>query len=790
MINRISKWFIGCLAALVLFVSLSSTMGTVEAVSSGVVEIAASEIDQGQQYNEDGEVVEEGEEDGSKGGWLMPDFVYDLLQKIDELLQTFKDLMSGKLIKDAIEGFIVMSIDEAMSPLYDAFAKGYLFTPHIAEMDSVHKGWSIFMILGMASLFLALLWLTARVISGKKELKSLIKVFLVCFIVTYFSLTILNILNVGVNWFSQEMIQGILGTKNIQYQGLDGQQVLKALIVGVDGITDPTYAGQTLGQVVVETPGGVFTLIMYSLLNVLPLYLIVLVKQLLLIALAIFVCVWISYTAFTGKYEAMMGFFNLYTRSVLVGLFCSLHWSVFVQQQTQWSKGEGFLSALGIPPIFMAIVSGLALIVFFYFFWMKAVFKAMTKPLTLDGATAIEKMGEWGMKGSSALSNLGKRMGSEGMQKKAMDWSKSSENLKESGERLRNQRSVSLQTMASSLTGGASEALQGVQYTAPEKWIEDSGNVIATEVFEVELGSSEIKSSGLNIYDTLSDKGFEMGKLLHVPVEERAGMSEQLKLLNEEYEDDVMWNEETGYLFLKGETPAMVDKLKEEGFDTSNITDGVGRDDLVVDMDSRKTIAIHDNKKSQKALKTVEEELSVYTETKLDPALAQKAYTQITNRDEYTWSQDLLLENGKLLIPNDHMDEINEVLEGMLSELKEKPRIDFPRHSQFANDMVNEWRQSGQVSWADKIEIAPDQSHIYIPEEYKKDFEAQFEAYRKGRIPFWQAKNGKVYVIKDGVPVDHGQPPINGMDMGSFEKFKADMLHEHSKRNSATGKKE
>ncbi|MGG4108814.1 hypothetical protein AAXB25_33470 [Paenibacillus lautus] len=783
MINRINKWILGSLAALVLFIGLFNTAGTVEAVSGGAK--AAKEIAQNQQQSTgDGESAEEEGEEGDKGGWLIPDFVYDLLQKIDDLMQTFKDLMSGKLIKDAIEGFIVMSIDEAMSPLYDAFSKGYLFTPHIAEIDSVQKGWSIFMILGMASLFLAILWLTIRVISGKKDLKSLLKVFLVCFIVTYFSLTILNILNVGVNWFSQEMIQGILGTKDIQYQGLDGQQVLKALIVGVDGITDPTYSGQTLGQVVVETPGGLFTLIMYTLLNVFPLYLIVLFKQLLLIGLAIFVCVWISYTAFTGKYETLIGFFNLYTRSVLVGLFCSLHWSVFVQQQTQWSKGEGFLSALGIPPIFMAIVSGLLLIVFFYFFWIKPVFKAVNKPLTLNGADAVGKIGEWGLKGSSALSNLGKRMGSEGMQKKAMDWSKASENIKDAGERLRNQRSVSLQSMASSMTGGVSESLQGVQYSEPERWLEESGNITVTEDYEVELGASEIKSSGLNIYKTLSDKGFETGKLLHVPDQERSLMTEQLKTLKEEYKDDVVWNEQTGHLFLKGETPSMVDKLKEVGFDTSNVHDGVGRDGLIVDLDTKQALKIQDTKKSQQALETVEEELPVYTETKLSPDLAQKAYNQLTNRDEYEWSSDLLMENNKLWIPKEHEEEINEVLEEMISEKREKPRYDFPRHSQFAKEMIDEWKQS-HLAWADKIEVAADQSHVYIPEEHKDDFEKHYEAYRKGKVPFWQAKNGKVYVIKDGVPVDHGQPPINGLDMGSFEKFKAEMLHQHNKKNAA-----
>ncbi|AIQ16740.1 hypothetical protein H70357_08770 [Paenibacillus sp. FSL H7-0357] len=60
-----------------------------------------------------------------------------MIHKVDDMIQSFKDLMSGKLIKDAIEGLVVLLVDELMSPLYDAFAKSYLFTPQIAEIDKV-----------------------------------------------------------------------------------------------------------------------------------------------------------------------------------------------------------------------------------------------------------------------------------------------------------------------------------------------------------------------------------------------------------------------------------------------------------------------------------------------------------------------------------------------------------------------------------------------------------------------------------------------------------------------------
>ncbi|MFD2879939.1 hypothetical protein ACFTAO_34485 [Paenibacillus rhizoplanae] len=85
------------------------------------------------------------------------------------MIQSFKDLMSGKLIKDAIEGLVVLLVDELMSPLYDAFAQSYLFTPQIAEIALVQSGWSLFMIIGLVLLFIGISWLTFKIIQGKKR---------------------------------------------------------------------------------------------------------------------------------------------------------------------------------------------------------------------------------------------------------------------------------------------------------------------------------------------------------------------------------------------------------------------------------------------------------------------------------------------------------------------------------------------------------------------------------------------------------------------------------------------
>ncbi|WP_438498681.1 hypothetical protein, partial [Paenibacillus sp. IHBB 3054] len=282
--------------------------------------------------------------------WYIPDWVDDMIHKVDDMIQSFKDLMSGKLIKDAIEGLVVLLVDELMSPLYDAFAKSYLFTPQIAEIDLVQSGWSIFMIIGLVSLFIGISWLAFKIIRGKKDLGSLLKVFLLCFVATYLSLTALNIANVGINWMASKMFEGIIGTSGITYEGLDGQQILKAMIVGADGITEASYAAQTLGELTVSTSGGIFNLLGYLILVVLPLYVVAVVKTLVLMFMAILVNLWITQSAYTGKFETMLGFANLYVRTLIVGLICGLHWAIFVKMQTDYGEGTGFSAAIGIPP--------------------------------------------------------------------------------------------------------------------------------------------------------------------------------------------------------------------------------------------------------------------------------------------------------------------------------------------------------------------------------------------------------------------------------------------------------
>lgn len=717
--------------------------------------------------------------------WYIPDWVDDMIQKVDDMIQSFKDLMSGKLIKDAIEGLIVLLVDELMSPLYDAFAKSYLFTPQIAEIAMVQSGWSLFMIIGLVLLFIGISWLTFKIIQGKKDLGSLLKVFFICFVATYFSLTVLNIANVGINWMASKMFEGIIGTSGIAYEGLEGQQILKAMIVGSDGITEASYAAQTLGELTVSTSGGIFSLLSYLLLVVLPLYVVAVLKTLVLMFMAILVNLWITQSAYTGKLETMIGYANLYLRTLLVGLICGLHWAIFVKMQTDYGEGTGFSAAIGIPPIIFAILSALALLVFFFFFWLKPLMKATQNPMTLNGAQVVESMGKWGERTSTSLDSMGKRMGSEGVQKKALSMQEASKRMQNAAERMRTQRSVGRDKMVSSLSGGLSESVQGIAYHEPEEWLEEGGQVHVDIEHELAFGESEIKSSALNISTVLGEEGFRSVSLLQAPVAQRKQLTKKLSTLKKEYQDDVQWDERTGELILAGHTLDMLPQLEQDGFDVSAIREGMYKDGAFVDLNSAPQITmLKDTTEAEQAVKQIKEALPLYTQAKLPQGKASAAYHALQDRaDEYPWVKELLLEQGALWLPDDYLEEATEVLEGMLAQTTRKIRYNFPRHSRFAATMVEAWERSGSVKGlVEVLELANDESHVYVPEEHLSEFQKAYDSYRKDRIPYWRAKDGAVYVIKDRVPVNYGQPPLDGLDMGSFEKLQKEMLHRHEKQ--------
>lgn len=726
------------------------------------------------------------DEDNPDSPWYVPEWVDTLIKKIDGMLQMFKDLMSGKLIYDAVEGFVVSGIDEMLAPLFGTFAKSYLFTPRVAEIEIVYKAWSLFTIVGIASLLVGLLFLIKKVTKGRKDLKLLLKVFSVCIVATFLSLTILNITNVLVNMITQEALAGIVGVTDISYQGLDGPQILKAFIIGSEGITNPELVAKTLGQIVVDTEGGVFSLIGVVIFVVLPLFIVSVAKVLILIIIAIFVAVWISYTAWSGKYETLIGLFNLYIRTLIVGLICAIHWAVFVKLQTNYSAGEGISAEIGISPIIFSMLSVAVILLFLFFFWLRPIWNAVKDPVQLGGGKAVENMGKWGKKASLGMNAVGKRMGAETLQKKALDYADASQRMLDYGKNIQEQRSSSMSRIASSMTGGASEALQGITYSLPEKWLEENGSVISSNQYDLDLNETVISATAFTMREDLTDEGFTEAAVLFVEPEERAKMTKQLEVLLPEHKESVYWDEGTGELYMTNETPAMIDNLKASGFNVSSLNQGMSKEGAFVDLDRKTTRVLNNTKQTLEALDTVHEVLPCYTQAGLNTSQAKEAYDHLMLREsEFPWVSELSFNKGELWIPDRLIDVAKPVLDGIFSTKESQARLTLPRGSEYLDDMVDDWEKSGKYKdLLDTMEVDGNNNYVLVSQDQKAAFQKADAEYRKDRTPYWRTKDGKTMVIIDSQPVDNGQPPLKGLNMGSFEKLQANMHAKHQDSRS------
>lgn len=723
--------------------------------------------------------------DDEGGGSLVPQFILDLMKKIDSLLQNIQDLMSGKLLHDAIQGLVIMWVDEMLTPLYSGFTS-YLFTPRIAEVDVVFKGWTIFSIMGAVGILIGSLILGWNIVRAKKDLSALLKSFIVSFFAIIASLTILNIINVGVNWITQVSMEGIIGTTGIQYQGLRGEQILKAIILGADGITDKTLEDQTLGQLVAATQGGLFNLFIFVANIAAPLWFIGVFKTLLMMLMAIFVGCWITYTAYSGKLETLIGFSNLYIRTAFVGYLSALHWAVSVRLQTDYSTGTGFSAAIGIPPLYVAILSAWVMIIFFYFFWIKPVWKAIRQPVTLGGGEVVKKAGDYGQRMSAAMNAIGKRLGSDGLQSKSLSLANKAKRVSEVGEMMKQQRFIKSSRAVSALTGGVSEVLQGVKYKEmPDLWMEKAGSVVnKTSVQLPTENSLYTTASAREIYAALKPQGYQGASVVQIDSQYDDLLPQALQSIQAKHKDAVSWNEKTRELLIKNNSGAVMNRLKDYDISIDSAVHGYAKDNVFVNTKTQKIVNFGDakNPKNAEALKNAVDTLGGYRKVQLNPDEAQNVHRNLQqSQKKNPWAAKVVQRSDGLMIPVQAMKEAVPMIESMVSKVSTKMQINLPTHSRFLSDMVEDWKNNPDTEeLARSLEVMGDGYSVLVPKEKMESFNNQYYTYRKGRTLYWRTRKGQYMTVAEGgVPMAIGAAPAHGLNMGSYEKLQEETLSRH-----------
>lgn len=721
--------------------------------------------------------------------WYIPDWVEDLGDKMDSIIETLKDLISGKLLFDAIHNFVVMLVDEGLAPLYNVFAKSYLFSPRVAEIDAVHTAWSFFTIVGLVGLFIGSLILAQQVIKGKKELKGILKIFIICFVAAFLSLTIINIINVAVNWITQLMLENMLKTENIDYQHLGGQEIVKAMVVGRHALTDQAMMAKTAGQLIADSEGGLSTLFIVSLVVILPLYLVSALKVLLLIVLAIFVALWITGAAFSGKLEVLVGYANLYIRTLLVGLLLALHWGIFVKSQSSYGTGVGFAYSIGISPTYLACLSVILLLFLLYFFWIKPILAAVRDPITLGGGKVVEQLGDWGEKTSERLNGIGKRLGSEDIQQRSLDLKRNSQRLAEYGRRMQEgQKQLLTSKMLSKATGGISEELQGIRYEEPQVRAQETGTMA-----QVTLQPSEFafrNSSSSEIKQTLSKQGFANASKLSMRAEDRMAANEIVQRMqqNGALKPYLHWNSNQGELMVTGDDSVLRKVIS--GFDNAKLSVaatayGMTNEGVFVDVQSGMVQTLGESARTQKTMEQMQHADHLYSKVKMTADEAKAAMSILQHETAKPWVTKVIQNNGELWIPTDAYEEAIHMIGPMLK--RQVMRIDMPEGSRFLPDLLANIKQTN-ASLHEALSADTAKNTVLVREDQVSAFHASFNAFRKDRVPYWRTSSGQIKVIIDGVPVDYGGVPHNGMDMGSFEKLQTQAMRK-SKKDETTKEK-
>ena len=731
------------------------------------------------------------------GGWSFPDWgeflsplkniLSDAGDKIDRVTTSVSDVMSGQFLKDAVDNLFVLWVDEMNRPLYDVFSKVYLFTPRMGSIDFVYGLWSMITMLCIILLIIGIGVLANQIIKGKKDLKSLMKVFIIALVSSALSLTVLNIIQVVMNWGTHTMMEGMLDTQDIDYTALGGEDILKAIAVGLDALTDPEYMQFTLAALL-KDQGGIMTLFLYSFIVIFPLYLIAVIKLIVLIIMTVGVGFWITYMSYTGKVEALIGFLNIYIRTLLLGGAITLHWTLFVKAQTDYMNGEGIFAVTGIAPVLAAPISMLLFYILFFFLWLRPVWRAVRDPIALNGGEAVEKAGKLSERASTSLQSIGKRLGSEYMQRKGLNFGEASKKMQQTGQRMQDmsRQSITSKRMLSKATGGVSEAIAGVRYELPQKWSEEQGTVTTLKAKPISFEGTHVKSDPHEVAHRLKSAGFAAAQILQVPKDERKDMQRLLETgFQKKYGDAISYKESTGQLVLSGhQAQAALREMKDEQFTTNQVKQGHIKEGVIVHQDGAITMLAHDEK-AKEALQTVKDKLPTYTKANLTKDEAAEAYKRLTTTTEWKlkpWIKTIQLRDDGLWIPESDVGELTPLLQKMRKTDVHQVRVNMPSGSAFLPKMLEDLKQQGRYSdLLDAVEANAKGNYIMVQQEQLPHFYQAYDDYRKDRTPYYKSSNHKVKVIIDGVPVNYGAAPLNGLDMGSFEELQKSALRQHGK---------
>lgn len=721
-------------------------------------------------------------EDSSFLDFGITDKINELSDTIADIFKTLKDFMSGKLMFDAFVGFMVLLGDSAVNQVYDLFEKSFLFTPRVAEIQSVQDGWTFFVYISLIILLISIMMVIISVLRGNASPGPLIKVIAICFLCSLFSLTIINVLNVLLNWGIHSTINYLMDGTGITYAKLNGQEVLKALIVGEKGISGETFKEETVMKILSGENGGLFTMVFFSVLVILPLSMFTVVKVIALLALAIGCALYICAAALTGKVEPIIGFMNIFVRTLIACYSLAAFWAGMAKLQTDTMNEKGLLFAIGFPAMWVVIIGSTLLSIGLYHFWIKPLVAAVKDPVNLAGGLALEGLGNVGEKMSDFLGNVGDRFGLKGLQKRADKWKKSSQEMANHGIQMQNEREKTKQMKqlkkAALLQDGEGVETAQQQIAAPTDWIAAVEDIQEDDVIRADFKEMSLLETGPTLQKMMKKEGFETLTGISLDKEATQKASQWLDKLTDKQKAALNVKQYTSRetpdggieLTTSGKPDALLKAMEKEGIEAT-VTTHYDKNGLWINGQTGH-ITTDGTVEAENALETLQESYGTYERVDMPIEQAKEALKK-AKKAGAEWAKYAIMQEDGLWVTSVDLDQASIDLGTSRGTVTDIQKVSLPEGSQFMNQMLDDWEQSGlHHNLLSKIRTEESDSELFIPAEYFDEFEQAYEEYRTGRPLYWTTKNGEIKVIQDQVAVNYGtSPPANGLDMGSFEKY-------------------
>ncbi len=701
--------------------------------------------------------------------------IWDLVDKINSLIKMLQDFVTGKLLYKALTGVVVTFSDETTATAYDLFEKSFLFMPRVAEIDFVYQSWSFMTYIGFGILVFGFGMIAVHIFKGRTPLQGVLKTYIICTLLMYASLSVVNIINVGFNLLTEVTLNGLTSSVQVDYKTIKGDNIIKAFALGSDALTTSTYKEQSIMQILSSEKGGVFTMLMFGLTVLLPLCIFVVLKIAASILLPILFPFYISWASLRGKMESVIGYLNITLRTYLAGFAMSSFWGHIIKMQTDTANKKGILFDMGISPTWYAIVLSVILAILLVLFWVIPLVHAVRDPIYLAGGKTLEAMGSLGSRMSNALGDIADRHGLKGLRNAADKWNSSAGKLAERGRRMQDERKRTTDNRGQKIgqlqKGAGKQSRKERAITSPIDWISGTETMEEEDRTPVGFGELGIFYPPKELAARMGAYGLKQRTRLKLSPEDFDVFQAMQKNLPDEMKSLIQaTNADQQTITLEGDGRALSKLLKKEGITPlggATVYTGQG---VLVREDTGK-VTSNGSPEALALMKEMKQNEDTYHRMHIPPEEA-KAVLAAARKSGAAWAQHAIIQNDGLWVRAQDAKEAAVLLGKGSGNPTEVQRVDLPYGSNFMHQMLDDWKASGKhQELLDAIDVQG-KDRLFVRGDQYEAFEKAYEDYRKGRQPYWTTKNGDVKVVQGQRAVNFGsQPPAKGLDMGSFETY-------------------